>query len=128
MAEKRKSKVSNAIMEVPGHHLIRLFEATRSITAEIVPKETINIVIRETIKLLNCDRVSLFVFDKRINMLVLNASNLEFPIRVNPGQGIAGHVFSTQETVNIPECYEDPRFDPGFDKVTGYRTKSMLTM
>eukprot|EP00746_Dinoflagellata_sp_MGD_P007170 gnl/MRDRNA2_/MRDRNA2_114146_c0_seq1.p1 gnl/MRDRNA2_/MRDRNA2_114146_c0~~gnl/MRDRNA2_/MRDRNA2_114146_c0_seq1.p1 ORF type:complete len:455 (+),score=99.77 gnl/MRDRNA2_/MRDRNA2_114146_c0_seq1:74-1438(+) len=127
LAEKRKSK-SNAIMEVPGHHLIRLFEVTRNITAEIVPKETIDIVIKETINLLSCDRVSLFVYDKRINMLVLNASNLEQPIRVNAGQGIAGTVFSNQETVNIPDCYQDNRFDSGFDKATGYHTKSLLCM
>jgi len=93
-----------------------------------VPKETINIIIRETIKLLRADRVSLFVYDRRIDMLVLNASNLEQPIRVKPGQGIAGHVFKTQEIVNIPNCYEDERFDQTFDKQTGYRTNNLLTM
>lgn len=116
------------VTEVPGHHLIRLFEVTRNIAAEIVPKETIHIIINETIKLLSCDRVSLFVYDKRIDMLVLNASNLETPIRVSPGQGFAGAVFSTQETVNIPDCYKDPRFDSSFDKKTGYYTKSILAM
>ena len=29
-------------------------------------------------------------------MLILTASNLAKPIRVQPGQGIAGHVFETQ--------------------------------
>mmetsp|Transcript_80659 Transcript_80659/g.202943 ORF Transcript_80659/g.202943 Transcript_80659/m.202943 type:complete len:470 (-) Transcript_80659:223-1632(-) len=114
--------------EVPGRLLINLFEATKNITAEIVPKDTINIIIQETIKLLHADRVSLFVYDKRIDMLVLNASNLEQPIRVKPGQGIAGHVFKTQEIVNIPNCYEDERFDQTFDKQTGYRTNNLLTM
>jgi adenylate cyclase len=93
-----------------------------------VPKDAINIIITQTIKLLNCDRVSLFVFDRRINMLVLNASNLTVPIRVQPGQGIAGHVFTSQETVNIPDCYSDARFDQSFDKATGYHTKCLLTM
>ncbi|CAD7936718.1 unnamed protein product [Amoebophrya sp. A120] len=119
---------SNNIMDVPSQYLKRLFESTRSITAEIVPKETINIIIAETAKLLNCDRVSLFVWDKKIEMLILTASNLAKPIRVQPGQGIAGHVFETQETVNIPDCYKDPRFDPGFDRLTGYHTKSLLVM
>merc|ERR1719230_641149 len=93
--------------EVPGRLLINLFEATKNIISEIVPKETINIIIQETIKLLHADRVSLFVYDKRIDMLVLNASNLEHPIRVKPGQGITGHVFQTHEIVNIPDCYKD---------------------
>merc|ERR1719230_1385580 len=114
--------------DLGGQHLIRLFEATKNITSEIVPKETINIIIQETIKLLRCDRVSLFIYDKRIDMLVLNASNLSQPIRVKPGQGIAGHVFKTQETVNIPDCYQDSRFDTSFDKMTGYRTNNLITM
>ncbi|CAD7959820.1 unnamed protein product [Amoebophrya sp. A25] len=119
---------SSGGMDVSSEHLKRLFESTRSITAEIVPKETINIIIRETAKLLNCDRVSLFVYNPKIKMLILTASNLAKPIRVQPGQGIAGHVFETQETVSIPDCYQDPRFDPGFDKLTGYHTKSLLVM
>ncbi|MDH5680294.1 MAG: PAS domain S-box protein, partial [Spirochaetota bacterium] len=40
----------------------------------------------------------------------------------------AGHVAKTGETINIPEAYEDPRFNPAFDKKTGYRTKTILTM
>ena len=95
---------------------------TRAITAEIVPKDTIDIIIRETAKLLKADRVSLFVYNPRLKMLILTASNLAKPIRVQPGQGIAGHVFSTQETINIPDCYKDERFDPGFDKLTGTDT------
>lgn len=118
----------NAIMDIPGQHLIRLFESTRSITAEIVPKETINIIIQETIKLLCCDRVSLFVYDKKSSWLILSASNLTKPIRVQPGQGIAGYVFNTQDSVNIPDCYADARFDSSFDKASGYITKSMLVM
>lgn len=114
--------------EVPGWLLVNLFEATKKITAEIVPKDTISIIMQETIKLLNCERVSLFIHDKRIDMLVLNASNLEQPIRVKPGQGIAGYVFRTQETVNIPSCYEDKRFDQTFDTQTGFKTRNLLTM
>lgn len=122
------ARAATQASDVPGRLLAELFQATKNITSEIVPKETINMIIQETIKLLRCDRVSLFVYDKRIDMLVLNASNLEFPIRVKPGQGIAGHVFKTHETVNIPNCYEDSRFDQTFDRSTGYRTNNLLTM
>jgi len=64
-----------------------------------VPSESIKICILESRRLLNCDRVSLFIYDRKIKMLLLSASNLPKPIRVNPGQGIAGHVFKTGETV-----------------------------
>jgi len=114
--------------EVPGRLLIALFEATKSITSEIVPKDTINIIIQETSKLLHCGGVFFFVYDRCIDMLVLNASNLEQPIRVRPGQGIAGHVFETQETVNIPDCREDGRVGHAFDEQTGHKTDNLLAM
>jgi len=117
-----------AASEVPGRLLTRLFEGTKRITSEIMPKETVKLIISETLALLHCDRVSLFIYDKRLNMLKLNASNLDVPIRVKPGQGIAGSVFTTKETINIKDCYADSRFDQTFDKMTGYTTRCLLTM
>merc|ERR1719316_2076880 len=104
----------------------RLFAVTRKITSEIVPQDTIDIIINETIALLGCDRVSLFVLEKKSNMLKIFASNLSTPIIVSPGQGIAGSVFQTKKTVTIPNCYKDKRFDKTFDQRSGYITKSLL--
>mmetsp|Transcript_103935 Transcript_103935/g.237945 ORF Transcript_103935/g.237945 Transcript_103935/m.237945 type:complete len:450 (+) Transcript_103935:49-1398(+) len=123
-AESRKKK--NNLMEIPGRHAQKLFEATKSINSEIMPKDMVRKIIQETVSLLHCDRVSLFVYDKRVNMLILSASNMTNTIRVKPGQGIAGSVFHDKVTVNIEDCYQDERFDQGFDKMTGYRTKSLL--
>ena len=41
-------------------------------------------------------------------------------------QGIAGTVAATGEVINIPDAYEDARFDSSHDKATGYRTKTIL--
>jgi len=114
--------------KVPGYALRQLFEATKRITSEIVPKETIRVIIEESLQVLDCDRISLFIYDKRIEMLVLNASDLEHPIRVRPGQGIAGKVFTSKQSVNITDCYKDARFDQSFDKETGYVTRHLLAM
>jgi serine phosphatase RsbU (regulator of sigma subunit) len=48
-------------------------------------------------------------------------------IRLKIGDGIAGYVAGTGETLNIPDAYADPRFNQYFDQVTGYRTRSILT-
>jgi len=32
------------------------------------------------------------------------------------------------QVVNIPEAYEDPRFNPEVDKITGYKTRNILCM
>lgn len=84
--------------ELAESDLHRLFVATQRITSEVMPSETIDIVISETLHLLSCDCVSLFVLERKINMLRLYTSNMAAPITVSPGQGIAGSVF-TQKAV-----------------------------
>jgi sigma-B regulation protein RsbU (phosphoserine phosphatase) len=72
-------------------------------------------------------------------MLVVEGTNeLEFkvvlgpkskgvkPFRLPIGQGISGWVAQHGEPILIPDVYADPRFDPSFDKRSGYRTRSML--
>ena len=34
----------------------------------------------------------------------------------------------TGETLNIPDAYKDPRFNPAVDKQTGYKTNTILCM
>jgi class 3 adenylate cyclase/CheY-like chemotaxis protein len=47
---------------------------------------------------------------------------------IEVGQGIAGHVAETGEPLLIEDAYADPRFDPSFDKKTGFQTRSLLTV
>ena len=74
-------------------------------------------------------------------MLVIEETNeLEFKIVLGPkasevkpfrlpiGKGIAGWVAQSGKPVLIPDCYSDPRFDPSFDKRSGYHTRTMLTV
>ncbi|KAL8571841.1 Dual 3',5'-cyclic-AMP and -GMP phosphodiesterase 11 [Nucella lapillus] len=47
-----------------------------------------------------------------------------FPINI----GITGHVARTGETLNIPDVYQDDRFDPSVDEGTAFHTRSILCM
>ena len=49
-------------------------------------------------------------------------------IRFPNHAGIAGAVFTTGKTINIPYAYADLRFNPAFDKKTGFFTRSILCM
>jgi len=72
-------------------------------------------------------------------MLVIEESNeLEFKVALGPkalvvkpfrlpiGKGISGWVAQTGEAVLIEDAYSDSRFDPSFDKRSGFKTNSML--
>ncbi|XP_023658281.1 dual 3',5'-cyclic-AMP and -GMP phosphodiesterase 11A isoform X1 [Paramormyrops kingsleyae] len=54
----------------------------------------------------------------------LNSSEVQVPW----GKGIIGYVAEHGETVNIPNAYEDHRFSDEIDKLTGYKTRSILCM
>lgn len=47
-------------------------------------------------------------------------------IRIPWGRGLVGYVAKSGESVNIENCYDDPRFTNTIDQLTGYKTKHML--
>ena len=49
-------------------------------------------------------------------------------IRLKTGEGIAGWVAQSAATVNIPDAYADSRFNQSFDRLSGFRTRSILCM
>src|SRR5437762_10281575 len=82
-----------------------------------------------TTQLLDADRATIFIVDRERgeiwSRVALGTGAGE--IRQAIGVGIAGLVAATGDTVNIPDAYADPRFNPEPDQRTGYRTKSLLT-
>ncbi|XP_072766046.1 dual 3',5'-cyclic-AMP and -GMP phosphodiesterase 11 isoform X2 [Anoplolepis gracilipes] len=100
-------------------------------------------ILTHTQSLIQCQRVQVLlvhkaskgsfsrVFDFEANDLTGEDSDSRtspfesrFPINV----GITGYVATTGETVNIPNAYEDPRFDPLVDDGTGFRHRTILCM
>ncbi len=43
-------------------------------------------------------------------------------------KGVAGHVATTGEILNIQDAYKDDRFNRDVDLQTGYHTKTILCM
>ena len=79
-------------------------------------------------KMLDADRSTLFLHDAEEELLytVISQGLGETRLQLPQDQGLAGAVFTSGRSVNIPHAYADLRFDPSFDKQTGYFTRSML--
>ncbi|OHS99654.1 GAF domain containing protein [Tritrichomonas foetus] len=76
---------------------------------------------------IGADRCSLFLVDKiRGGLWSIVAHGATDRIHIPEGEGIAGYVAQSGETLNIPDAYNDPRFNSAVDKQTGYRTRSIL--
>ena len=76
----------------------------------------------------DADRATLFLIDPANGDLwskVAEGAEVK-EIRVPPGAGIVGWVASNRKILNIPEAYDDDRFNSEVDRKTGYRTRTIL--
>ena len=108
----------------------QLLEVTSVIASELQLDTLLAKVISATTEMLQADRSTLFMHDPASDELWSRvAEGLEVKeIRFPAAAGIAGTCFSSGEVINIPDAYQDARFNPTVDKETGYRTRSVLCM
>lgn len=109
-----------------------LLEATKTLGRSLDLETTLRAVMDQARDLMTADRSTLFLLSKETNELWSKVATADgkkiVEIRFPANKGIAGYVASTGETLNIPNAYEDPRFDPSTDKKTGYYTRNILCM
>jgi len=112
-----------------GSKLDLMLDMTRRLMSITDLDALLRDMAQATTTLLDADRATIFIVDREKNELwsrvALGAGVGE--IRLAMGVGIAGTVAATGETINIPDAYADPRFNPEPDKRSGYRTRSLLT-
>eukprot|EP01116_Phalansterium_solitarium_P020028 TRINITY_DN5788_c0_g1_i1.p1 TRINITY_DN5788_c0_g1~~TRINITY_DN5788_c0_g1_i1.p1 ORF type:complete len:1275 (+),score=428.42 TRINITY_DN5788_c0_g1_i1:108-3932(+) len=106
-----------------------LLEVAELLSSQLDEDELINFVMKRAREMVNSERCSLFLVDHTRELLVSKVAEgteaeIKFPISV----GIAGHVATTGETLNIIDAYKDPRFNEAVDKQTGFQTNSILCM
>ena len=98
------------------------------ITSELELDSLLARVMAEATRMLDAERSTLFLHDEKTDTLFSRVAQGDKvgEIRLPSHAGIAGTVFTTNKTVNIPHAYADLRFNPGFDKTTGFFTRSIL--
>jgi transcriptional regulator with GAF, ATPase, and Fis domain len=75
--------------------------------------DVLSIVADFTTKILDCDRASIFVYNKETSKLWTKvAHGLEQKIEVDQNVGIVGWVFSNRKPLIVNSPYSDPRFNP----------------
>jgi len=84
------------------------------------------LLVEEARSVLNADRATVFLVDRKHQELWSKVASQTKDIRVPLDKGIAGSVVMTGQIENVADVYKDPRFNPEIDKRTGYRTKSVL--
>jgi len=107
---------------------LAFLDMVSDITSEIDLSSVLRKVMSEATRLLDAERSTLFLNDEKTGELWsqvgegLSTTQIRMPNHV----GIAGAVFTSGETINIPHAYADLRFNPEFDRKTGFFTRSIL--
>ena len=85
-------------------------------------------IVAKISEVLHAERSSLFLLDRATDELwAKKAEGAEVvEIRFPRSRGLAGHVATTGKLLNIQDAYSDPRFNPTFDRATGFQTKTVL--
>jgi len=109
-----------------------LLKAISSLEQSLDLEKTLQSVMAEARDLMNADRSTLWLMDEEKNELWSKVKSGDgqtlIELRIPADRGIVGYVATTGETLNIPDAYQDPRFDPSSDQRTGYRTRNILCM
>ncbi len=115
-------------MLVARQEELKFLDLVAEVTSDMDLSTMLSKVVTEAARMLQADRATLFLNDEKTNELfsrvAMGASVGE--IRLPNTAGIAGAVFTTGHAINIPYAYADLRFNPSFDKRTGYFTRSIL--
>ncbi len=117
-------------LPIKSDPLVSLVKIGRSITAVTDIDILLRVIAEETKIAIQADRCTVFMYDKDKNelwskvALGMDSQEIRFPA----DKGLAGYVVKTGEPLNIPNAYNDPRFNPDIDKETGYHTKTILCM
>ena len=103
-------------------------ELVSDINSEFDLGRLLSRAVREITAMLDAERATVFLHDTATDTLFSRvATGAEATeIRLPSFAGIAGSVFTSGTSLNIPYAYADLRFNPAFDRQTGFFTRSIL--
>jgi putative ABC transport system ATP-binding protein len=122
---------------------LRLVDLGNQEAVQALFDEMLEVVVIKIRELLDADRGSVFLVARTQavetgtsihpigeiwSKFAESAGSQPLQIRIPMSRGIVGHVARTGETLNIPDAYSYPDFDPAVDRNTGYKTQSILCM
>ena len=107
---------------------MEFLDIVSDVTSELDLGALLQKVMSEATRMLAAERSTLFLNDEKTGELFSRVAQGDSlgEIRLPNTAGIAGAVFTSGKSVNIPHAYADLRFNPAFDKQSGFFTRSIL--
>ncbi|MBI3891983.1 MAG: GAF domain-containing sensor histidine kinase [Candidatus Wallbacteria bacterium] len=126
-AASGQTKMSDRVGSDLEHLLPVLLEVARDMNSERSLERLLEYIPRVVAELTDAERCTIFLLDEERGELWSRvAMETKGEIRVKVGEGIAGHVARTGESLHIRSAYDDVRFSTKGDNLTGFVTRNVL--
>ena len=109
-------------------YLNSLIQASKAINSCLDLDEVLRLILQSAIHNTRAEAGTIYLIDSQQNILWSRVCfpQKEIDIRLKIGEGIAGHVAETGESIILSDAYADPRFQSSFDFSSGFQTQNML--
>ncbi len=115
-----------------NERLLKALEVSQLISSELQLGPLLKLIMEVTQRVMEAEACSLFLVDAETGDLVFQVAlgetgdKLKELYRVPRGTGIAGWVAEHVKPVLQNDVYSDTRFNPEYDRQTGFHTRNML--
>lgn len=109
-----------------------VYDLTYSLTATLKKENILNQLIDPVRRILNVEAISIGLVDESTGEIIFEETLMGPlfkklpPVRLRPGQGIAGAVAASGEALIVNNVYKDERFFANIDSESGFRTESIM--
>jgi signal transduction histidine kinase len=124
--ERRPNTITKETMD--ADELQMIIKAAELVNSNIRVDEVLKNIVTVASNLTSADRGTLYLIDKERKELwsLITMGEEMREIRLRIGEGLAGFVAKSGETINLKDVRKDPRFKSDFDRESGYNTKNMI--
>ncbi len=127
---KNQIEIQKMVSQKEISRLNSIVEATQTVNSSLEIDRVLELILQEAIRITFAERGTIYLIDDNSHEIwarIIVGDEIS-EIRQAIGKGISGYVAETGETVNISDAYSDDRFNPEFDRKSGFRTKNILCM
>jgi signal transduction histidine kinase len=122
-------------LQIEQERLVLLNRMGLDLTATLDLPQVVERLLQAVIEIVGAEGASVWLWDRvHEDTLVCQAAfqhgqkRTPHNLRLPPGQGIAGWVAETGESIIVPHAPDDPRFSSTIDERTDFRTTSLLAV
>jgi len=111
-----------------GDSFAQILGVTQKLAQPLDLLQMLGEVVKAGKSVLEADNGALWLYEAGTNELVMKFPVLDPAPRIAYGEGLVGECLRNREIINVADAHGDPRFRGALDRMTCYRTETVLNV